>query len=80
MKLTNFPDSTHSAMGVNYYSDDDGYTVIALSLDKADLKKLKEGPLYIVCGPGYKVPPPLQFYTQSPFKKLTDGKEAKESN
>lgn len=86
MKLAYFKEKTNtfSMPGmpeVHYYSEPtEGITVIALELDKADLKKLREGPLYIICGPGYKVPPPLQFSIASPFKPLPDGKEEKKGN
>lgn len=74
MEFINFPESTHKALGLNYHFDPAGYIVLALKLDTKDIRELRRGgKLYIITGPGLRVPPPMRISLDNPFKPLSPG-------
>jgi hypothetical protein len=71
MKIVHFPEATNSAAGIHFYADPKGFTVIAIELDAKDVKALKKnGKLYVIAGPGFLVPPPMQITLDNPFTPM----------
>lgn len=68
MKFVKFKDANREALGLHYHLDPAGYIVLALEFDKKDINALRSGDkLYVVAGPGLKVPPPIMITLDTPF-------------
>jgi hypothetical protein len=72
MKFVIFPEASHHAGDFHYYRTAEGLVVMALELDKKDIKALRSGDkLFVIAGPGLQAPPPLQLTLANPFAPIT---------